>query len=132
MVPAENKLVRMCVPSKQKIGRLTTREISITSGLANDAIWGGAILPLPLLLPLECLFLASGIEYSVPNRELPELDLVMTDGAPVLFDILLLSWIGTCACTICIWPADRSSMGCMGSNCLRGLGSVERGASGTG
>ena len=91
MVPAKNKLVRICVPSKQKIGRLTTRETSITSGLANDAIWGGGTLPLALLLPLECLFLASGIEYSVPNRELPELDLVMTDGAPVLFDIRLLS-----------------------------------------
>lgn len=61
----------------------------MTSGLASDTIWGGA-LPSP-----PCQFLASGIEYSAPNRELPELDLVMTDGAPpVLFDNLLRWWIG--------------------------------------
>lgn len=60
----------------------------MTSGLANDATWGRAIPP--VALSRECLFPASGIEYSVPNRELPELDLVMTDGVPlVLFDILL-------------------------------------------
>lgn len=69
-------------------------ETSITSGLANDPIWGGAFPP-RALLPFECPFLASGIEYSVPNLELPELDLVMTDGAPpVLFDNLLRWWIG--------------------------------------
>jgi len=54
----------------------------------------------------------------------------MTDDAPpVLFDILLLSWIGTCTCTrtICIWLADCSSIGCMGTDPLRGLGSAERG-----